>query len=688
MDKTGYADHRLDMAKRQRERRSLLGDVGEIPKPRDPERRERCRNDLRAFCETYRPAAFFLGWSEDHLRVIDRVSATVIDGGLFGLAMPRGSGKTTVVVTSALWALCYGHRKWVCLLGATQPKAVSLVRAIKTELRFNELLAADFPEVAIPVRALEGRAARAGSQTYHGEPTHISWSVDAITLPTIAGSASSGARVTACGITGDIRGQQETLADGCVVRPDYVLLDDPQTRESARSSTQTQDRLAVLNGDILGLAGPGVKISGVMPCTVISRGDMADQILDRELNPAWHGERTKLLYGMPENMTLWEQYNKILEADLRNGGNGSLATQFYGEHREEMDRGARAAWECRHNEDELSGVQHAMNLLFRDEAAFYAEYQNEPIELAAGELLSVEEICGRVSGFGHRVASQEADIVTAMIDVQKELLFYVVCAWRRDFTGWVLDYGAWPDQGTTNFRLAGARKTISKAFPGLSVEDGVYRALDALTKYLCGKTWKRDDGAELMIKKLLIDANWGMTRDAIYRFTRASGHRAVIDPCHGRYVGASSDPLNANTTSKSRGRDIGTHWRINKAKDGPVRHILFDTNWWKSFIHSRLASEPGTSGSLQLYQAPAHVHKTFANHLRAETPIRTEGRGRSVDEWKIRPERPDNHWFDCLVGCAVAASVEGANLSITKPRQPKAIAGSPKTLKRPTVEYL
>jgi hypothetical protein len=30
---------------------------------------------------------------------------------------------------------------------------------------------------------------------------------------------------------------------------------------------------------------------------------------------------------------------------------------------------------------------------------------------------------------------------------------------------------------------------------------------------------------------------------------------------------------------------------------------------------------------------------------------------------KQRVERPDNHWFDCLVGCAVAASMLGAKLA-------------------------
>ena len=51
-----------------------------------------------------------------------------------------------------------------------------------------------------------------------------------------------------------------------------------------------------------------------------------------------------------------------------------------------------------------------------------------------------------------------------------------------------------------------------------------------------------------------------------------------------------------------------------------------------------------------------------AEHVTAEYRVRTEGRGRSVDEWKMRADRTDNHWLDCLVGCAVAASMQGCSL--------------------------
>ncbi len=69
--------------------------------------------------------------------------------------------------------------------------------------------------------------------------------------------------------------------DGRTVRPSLVVLDDPQTDESARSLSQCANRESILAGAVLGLAGPGKKISGIMPCTVIRPGDMADNILDR-----------------------------------------------------------------------------------------------------------------------------------------------------------------------------------------------------------------------------------------------------------------------------------------------------------------------------------------------------------------------------------------------------------------------
>jgi hypothetical protein len=52
----------------------------------------------------------------------------------------------------------------------------------------------------------------------------------------------------------------------------------------------------------------------------------------------------------------------------------------------------------------------------------------------------------------------------------------------------------------------------------------------------------------------------------------------------------------------------------------------------------------------------------LADHLTAEYRVKSMAQGRTVDEWKLRATRPDNHWLDCLVGCAVGASMQGVVL--------------------------
>ena len=58
---------------------------------------------------------------------------------------------------------------------------------------------------------------------------------------------------------------------------------------------------------------------------------------------------------------------------------------------------------------------------------------------------------------------------------------------------------------------------------------------------------------------------------------------------------------------------------------------------------------------------PFHVGQGLFRFLPdAESYVGTEGYGRTGHEWRPKPSKPDNHWFDCLVGCAVAASLAGA----------------------------
>ena len=663
-----YEDRRNAERDRQAEQ-SLAGrDIGPLPEVVNPDRKAACERNFQLFCESYFPETYALAWSPDHLKVIEKIETAVLRGGLFALAMPRGSGKSTLSESAVIWAMLYGHREFITLIGATESAALETLDSIKTELEVNERLAEDFPEVCYPVAQLEWSANRCAGQLYKGERTRITWTSNEIVLPTVEGSKASGIIVRVAGITGRIRGMKFKRSDGRSVRPSLVIIDDPQTSESAGSLEQTRKRVRVLAGDILGLAGPGQKISGIMPCTIIRPGDMADIILNRNTHPDWNGEKTRMVYRFPTNMKLWEEYAEIRAEALRTEGNFQKATEFYLANREAMDAGAEVSWEARFNHDEVSALQHAMNLKFQDEAAFQSEYQNDPLpdDTADDSLLSVDEICAKINGLARRRVPLKCDRLTMFVDVQKALLFYVVIAWAEDFTGAVIDYGSWPDQHRHEYSLADANPSIQTLFPKAGFEGALYAALSALTDECLGREWEREDGAVLKIERALVDANWGQSTDVVYQFCRQSSHAGVILPSHGRYVGASSKPM--TEYRKQQGDRLGFNWMIpNVAGKRAIRHVIYDTNYWKSFIHARLAVPVGDKGSLTLYGRIPGAHQLFAEHLTAEYRVKTQGRGRTVDEWKLKPQSHDNHFLDCVAGCAVCGSMLGASLPETLP---------------------
>src|SRR5262249_42414087 len=152
---------------------------------------------------------------------------------------------------------------------------------------------------------LERIANRCRGQLLDGEPTFISWTGKSITLPTVRQSAASGGVVMTSGLTAALRGMRHKKPNGESVRPDLIVVDDPQSDESARSAAQCAYRERILSGAILGLSGPGEKISAVMPCTTIAPNDLADSFLDPARHPEWRGERLKLIYALPANTGLW-----------------------------------------------------------------------------------------------------------------------------------------------------------------------------------------------------------------------------------------------------------------------------------------------------------------------------------------------------------------------------------------------
>ena len=120
-----------------------------------------------------------------------------------------------------------------------------------------------------------------------------------------------------------------------------------------------------------------------------------------------------------------------------------------------------------------------------------------------------------------------------------------------------------------------------------------------------------------------------------------------------------------------------------------MRRVHFDTNFSKSFVFNRWAVPIGDSGSLTLFTGNEATHRMLLEQATAEYCVRTEGRGRVVDQWELRVGR-ENHYLDCLVGCAVAASIQGVStgeqVDVSSRRSPKMKLSDVYTKKRRAIE--
>ena len=670
-----YADYRKRVA-------SKAADIGTLHAVADPERKERCRTDLEAFLQEYFPDSTGLSeFSPSHRRVIKRLERCILVGGRFANAVFRGFGKSSIASNAALWAILYGHRKFVCIFGAEGEAAEEHLGTIKAELETNDELFADFPEVCIAVRHLAGHPQRATSQHYKGERTHLHWTGDKLVLPTVAGSSASGAVVSCKGITAVRRGMTHRRVDGTRQRPDFILLDDIQTDESARQPGQIANRLKIIQKNVLKLAGHNRQIAIVCNGTVIEPDDLMDQLCDHDKNPSWESERVPFVLRMPTHLeTFWlKEY-----ADVRRNYDPQVigdreraqedANKLYRTNRDMADEGCGVAWDnAFDHETEVSAIQHAINVWIDDgEDAFFSEMQNAPrpkIQVTTA-YADVDTVLSRISTYPRGEVPTPATKITGFIDVQQECLFYTIIAWANDFSGWIIDYGVFPEQNRSHFSTKSLPSTLSAKLPGVSLEGRLRKALDSLIKQIIDHQWERQDGLVLQVERLLIDANWGQSTDIVYQACREARSPAVL-PSHGRGIGPTEKPLNDRKVDTKKGEAAGMNWYIPAPQGRDIAHVIFDANFWKSFVHARFVLEKGEPSCLQLFDAKRAQHQLFAEHIRAEYPIRAFGRGREVDVWKERPGE-DNHWLDCVVGAAVAASVSGVRLLDEVSQEPSA----------------
>jgi hypothetical protein len=658
-----YEEHKDRAADRERNRSRAGRDIGSIPAPLNHARRARCERDFGRFCKTYFPGTFQHEWSSVHKRLIELIQMVVLVGALLAMGIPRGWGKTSLCVRGVIWAAAYRHHTFAMLIGASNEAAKAMIADIRTELETNPLLLEDFPELCIPIKELEGVNQRGKAQLCCGERTRVFASDFELRLGDVSGQ--SGAVIRAGGIlSSKIRGARIVI-DGETKRPTIGLVDDPQTEQSAASKRSCYRRERVVQAALPGLPGAGEAWSCLMTMTVIEPGDVADRVLDRDKHPDWHGVRHAALDSLPDEtaMDLWFAWNQIREASLRRDEDLTDAHKFYKKNMKAMKSGANIVWKDGYDPDRfLDPLEQAMDWFFRDRQGFWSELMNNP----AGFTVNNQPVLDRdtVSVRMHHLKAEsvpiEAEYVTAFCDVQGKCLFYEVRAHAKDSTSWVVAYGTWPGQPRTYFSLSDITLTLDSMYPQhATLQARLTAGIKDLFTLLFSKEWQREDGHILKLNVAGIDANW--ETETVKAAVRKSGFVARLIPTHGRSFRPPKVAL--NDLKKQPGDNCGSFWRLRSPKEkDAIRHLLYDVDYWKSFHRDRLLIPQESPGAVTLFAGRDHT--MYADHMLSEysSMIHDVNTQRTVEVWEQRPERPDNHFWDCGVGNGMLGSMLGCQL--------------------------
>lgn len=692
-----YERHKESAAARQAEQSRKGRDIGKIPPVKNKRRRKRCEWDLPLYLKTYYPETFYLDWAPYHVEFLAEVQQVLKKdgGGRKAIFLPRASGKTQCLTRACNWAISYGHRKFIAMIASESGQAEEIAEILMAEWESNELLLEDFPEIAYPITELKGINQRAKGQTCGGKRTHIVWRTDEIVFPSIEKSAAAGACIKCMGILGRIRGMAKVnRATKKTQRPDVFLIDDFQSDTSALSDVQCAKREIVLSGAIGGLGGPGKTVAGLASSTIIRQGDLASRIANRELYPRWRATKYPLVKKWPTGKKaaeLWEQYLEIRKEELAAGEeHHPKATAFYKKNRKVMDRGAKVLWEGRHEEHELSALQHAYGLKADNALTWDAEYQNDPKDQNQNEdglhVPTPDEIVVKQDSHKRGTAPKGATRLFCGIDVQESSLWWYLLAVDEDFSGWTVDRGVWPPQPKklgsyfTLRQVAEDGNTIAKETGEHRPEVALRIALKTLTDQIFKRRVKTGSGEVLRCELALIDD--GYQTKTVQAFCNGSSH-AVL-PCKGDGVGPSRVPY--GRSKRQPGERRGPGWKMPPVlRTDEIRHVLIDKYNWDERICHRWNTPVGAPGAFALYKAPHILHRMLADQLGSHYAERQFGKGRWVYVFHPKPSGgEEDHWRDAERMACVGASVAGVKVPGEETNRGSSVPRKRGSKKKPT----
>lgn len=612
-----------------------------IPEPHDPDGTAALEADPEAWLRHHFPERYYLPFSKVHKELISNVVQRAKNGGDQAIAAPRGEGKSEVVIGLLVYLICARVCRFPVIIAATNEMALAMYNEVRYHIETNDELAKRYPLVCEPVRALEGTSMRAKKQHVNGQPTRMQWDTRCFTLAEIKGSPYSGVTLKYFGMDSAFRGVRVRGQ-----RPDFVLVDDPETEASAVSPKQINTRMKLLTRAVAGLAGPDKTLSICLVGTIQNDFCLTAQITDPKQYPSFNGKRYGVVEKFPENKELWDEYVEQRKLDQQAGDElGTTATEFYIANREKMDAGAVVTNEHRFNKNhEISSIQAAYNFICdRGFEAFAAECQNDPIPDDDIETLGLTPriVQSRIHFDERGVIPKTADTITIGLDIGKYSSHWVAIAWDSDIcAGRIFDYGI-AETG------------------GLAVESDDMTIEHALRRMLL--EFRENVVMKMPVQPTAVMVDSGDYTETVYRFVAEAG--SPFYACKGWGQRPGMFVQSAATNKKM----VGDNWTANVLQNGLVLYNV-NSDHWKGWVHQRLMTrtlDEGNSlvsGSLSLFASKdRRQHHSISYHLTAEELREEFTEGKGIKRyWHVN--RKNNHWLDAVTYASAATSMLGITL--------------------------
>ena len=623
-------------------------------KPKSAKRRARLEADPEAWLRYYFPNIFTLPFSDGHRAIIKAILLSDRTGKNPVVAAPRGEGKTNIMRHMSIYLIVTGREKFV-VVGGWQNRSASEAFNTWCIALTSERLVADYPEFCAPF-AESTHGNRLPLLHWEGEDRPTGAAIKSanmqIVFPDGLGAMAAGS------LQGDIKGLNITTRGGASLRPSKLLLDDPQDVDRASDPVFVREVLHKIDTQWLCLAGPDVRISMMVACTIYATDDVGESLGKRRDSIFIRIPRVvswPVDFGVPDSLTrsLWDKWFDLYCDE----GTRDEAFAFYRRNRKAMCAGFKVSWKFRFDRskgDPDAFFSAMVDYYTKGRDAFYSEYQNQPVDRDV-TLYEITPQCVQSHVCALKPNEMPDDTICTVLttDINYSYgLTYEVASVTKSHTVHVVTEGVW----------CGAPLPVSaKNTNQMQRQAAVKLALQNFSAWVAMQPWRID--------QWYIDAG-GEQFETVTSFCREARKEGRLGRAMIGRAGKTYNPLTRTQFGRVRGRVYMCFTR----ESG--RWYCFDADFYKEAAQTSYITPMGQPGSATLCDG---AHRDYADQmcreiLEAKGVLESRNGAATIYayRWKTLPGKHDK--LDTHAMVYAAFGFEGL-LSMDSDVRPQAAGG-------------